>query len=153
MMILTRTIQTTRKTGRGRRGRRSFFFFFFFFCFDDENVENEIISTTTKRKRKRKKHFSNARTRTTNFAIFRLRSEFPVSTMDIRVLGMLAGALFANRECGVSSRRAERLIGALLVCACFCAPELGRRIQKRRLDRPLRQRRTRWICSVGPRSF
>jgi len=50
------------------------------------------------------------------------------------VLGVLAGALLlANHASSgnVSSAQSRaELIGALLVCACFYAPELGRRIQE-----------------------
>ena len=99
MMILTRTIQTTRKTGRGRRGRRVSLLLLLLLCFDDENVENEIDFDDNEKKgeeeEEEEKALLNARTRTTKISLFSgLRSEFPVSTMGI------------SRECWYARRGA-----------------------------------------------
>ena len=70
---------------------------------------------------------------------------------------MLAGALLlANHASSgnVSSAQSRaELIGALLVCACFYAPELGRRIQEATTGSSSSSKKNWWICSVGPRSF
>ena len=140
MMILTRTIQTTRKTGRGRRGRRSFSSSSS--ALTTKTLKTKSISTTTRRegRRGRGRRESTFRTRANeddeDFAIFRFTLGIPgFDDGDIpRVLGVLAGALLlANHASSgnVSSAQSRaELIGALLVCACFYAPELGRRIQE-----------------------
>ena len=142
MMILTRTIQTTRKTGRGRRGRRSFSSSSSSSALTSKTLKTKSISTTTRRegRRRRGRRESTFRTRANeddeDFAIFRFTLGIPgFDDGDIpRVLGMLAGALLlANHASSgnVSSAQSRaELIGALLVCACFYAPELGRRIQE-----------------------
>jgi len=138
-MILTRTIQTTR-TGRGRRrGRRSF-------SSSSSALTTKTLktkstkSTSREGRRRRGRRESTFRTRANeddeDFAIFRFTLGIPgFDDGDIpRVLGMLAGALLlANHASSgnVSSAQSRaELIGALLVCACFYAPELGRRIQE-----------------------
>lgn len=139
-MILTRTIQTTR---RGRRERRSFS--------SSSSSSSALTSKTLKtksttttrregRRRRRGRRESTFRTRANeddeDFAIFRFTLGIPgFDDGDIpRVLGVLAGALLlANHASSgnVSSAQSRaELIGALLVCACFYAPELGRRIQE-----------------------
>ena len=140
MMILTRTIQTTRKTGRGRRERRSFSSSSS--ALTSKTLKTKSISTTTRRegRRRRGRRESTFRTRANeddeDFAIFRFTLGIPgFDDGDIpRVLGVLAGALLlANHASSgnVSSAQSRaELIGALLVCACFYAPELGRRIQE-----------------------
>ena len=137
--ILTRTIQTTR-TGRGRRrGRRSF-------SSSSSALTTKTLktkstkSTSREGRRRRGRRESTFRTRANeddeDFAIFRFTLGIPgFDDGDIpRVLGMLAGALLlANHASSgnVSSAQSRaELIGALLVCACFYAPELGRRIQE-----------------------
>ena len=140
MMILTRTIQTTRKTGRERRERRSFSSSSS--ALTSKTLKTKSISTTTRRegRRRRGRRESTFRTRANeddeDFAIFRFTLGIPgFDDGDIpRVLGVLAGALLlANHASSgnVSSAQSRaELIGALLVCACFYAPELGRRIQE-----------------------
>ena len=140
MMILTRTIQTTRKTGRGRRERRSFSSSSS--ALTSKTLKTKSTTTTRRegRRRRRGRRESTFRTRANeddeDFAIFRFTLGIPgFDDGDIpRVLGVLAGALLlANHASSgnVSSAQSRaELIGALLVCACFYAPELGRRIQE-----------------------
>ena len=139
-MILTRTIQTTRKTGRGRRERRSFSSSSS--ALTSKTLKTKSTTTTRRegRRRRRGRRESTFRTRANeddeDFAIFRFTLGIPgFDDGDIpRVLGVLAGALLlANHASSgnVSSAQSRaELIGALLVCACFYAPELGRRIQE-----------------------
>ena len=141
MMILTRTIQTTRKTGRGRRERRSFSSSSSS-ALTSKTLKTKSTTTTRRegRRRRRGRRESTFRTRANeddeDFAIFRFTLGIPgFDDGDIpRVLGVLAGALLlANHASSgnVSSAQSRaELIGALLVCACFYAPELGRRIQE-----------------------
>ena len=140
MMILTRTIQTTRKTGRGRRERRSFSSSSS--ALTSKTLKTKSTTTTRRegRRRRRGRRESTFRTRANeddeDFAIFRFTLGIPgFDDGDIpRVLGVLAGALLlANHASSgnVSSAQSRaELIGALLVWACFYAPELGRRIQE-----------------------
>ena len=140
MMILTRTIQTTRKTGRGRRERRSFSSSSS--ALTSKTLKTKSTTTTRRegRRRRRGRRESTFRTRANeddeDFAIFRFTLGIPgFDDGDIpRVLGVLAGALLlANHASSgnVSSAQSRaELIGVLLVCACFYAPELGRRIQE-----------------------
>jgi hypothetical protein len=140
-MILTRTIQTTRKTGRGRRERRSFSSSSSS-ALTSKTLKTKSTTTTRRegRRRRRGRRESTFRTRANeddeDFAIFRFTLGIPgFDDGDIpRVLGVLAGALLlANHASSgnVSSAQSRaELIGALLVCACFYAPELGRRIQE-----------------------
>lgn len=141
-MILTRTIQTTRKTGRGRRERRSFSSSSSSSALTSKTLKTKSTTTTRRegRRRRRGRRESTFRTRANeddeDFAIFRFTLGIPgFDDGDIpRVLGVLAGALLlANHASSgnVSSAQSRaELIGALLVCACFYAPELGRRIQE-----------------------
>ena len=140
-MILTRTIQTTRKTGRGRQERRSFSSSSSS-ALTSKTLKTKSTTTTRRegRRRRRGRRESTFRTRANeddeDFAIFRFTLGIPgFDDGDIpRVLGVLAGALLlANHASSgnVSSAQSRaELIGALLVCACFYAPELGRRIQE-----------------------
>jgi hypothetical protein len=140
-MILTRTIQTTRKTRRGRRERRSFSSSSSSSALTSKTLKTKSTTTTRREGRRRRgRRESTFRTRANeddeDFAIFRFTLGIPgFDDGDIpRVLGVLAGALLlANHASSgnVSSAQSRaELIGALLVCACFYAPELGRRIQE-----------------------
>ncbi|CAL6382077.1 unnamed protein product [Bathycoccus prasinos] len=140
-MILTRTIQTTRTGKRERRGRR-IFSSSSSSALTTKTLKTKSTKSTTRRegRRGRGRRESTFRTRANeddeDFAIFRFTLGIPgFDDGDIpRVLGVLAGALLlANHASSgnVSSAQSRaELIGALLVCACFYAPELGRRIQE-----------------------
>ena len=128
-------------SGRGRRERRSFSSSSSS-ALTSKTLKTKSTTTTRRegRRRRRGRRESTFRTRANeddeDFAIFRFTLGIPgFDDGDIpRVLGVLAGALLlANHASSgnVSSAQSRaELIGALLVCACFYAPELGRRIQE-----------------------
>ena len=86
--------------------------------------------------RRRGRTRTNANEDDEDFAIFRFTLGIPgFDDGDIpRVLGILAGALLianhASSDNVSSAQSRAEVIGVLLVCACFYAPELGRRIEE-----------------------